>query len=498
MRCPMPSKTSWDLAAEKRKGWAGVLERLAPEESVASYMVKAAGTRAGVRDLFSGLSDLEVENLVFDLDFWARRQQIPPKKPWTYCVVLAGRGFGKTWTGARWAISKAMEGRELGALIGPVAADVRDTMIRGPSGILALSPPWFMPTYSPSNRRITWPNGVYATCFSADKYERLRGPNTGWVWGDEPATWKHEMAALDQIPLFNRIGTRERPPQTFLTGTPRPVKKLEALIARPDAVVLTGSSLANAANLAPTTVANMRALASTRWGKQEVMGLLLMDVPGAIFGKAKWVRHVCEGADIREMRLNFAKTLERRIVAVDPSLTSESGADETGIMVEGCHTVDGLKHVAVLEDASFRGSPREWAARAIQLYVLYACEALVVETNTGGEMVRTTIETVAAEMGATVNVQEVRAKEQKSKRAEPVSALAETGRIAFVGICASHADGSFDGEGNVRECEHCGLKKLEKQLEKFTGISGRRDDRADAMCWGVHHLVFADQFFAFF
>jgi phage terminase large subunit-like protein len=88
-----------------------------------------------------------------------------------------------------------------------------------------------------------------------------------------------------------------------------------------------------------------------------------------------------------------------------------------------------------------------------------------------------------------VNVQPVRATAAKSKRAEPVSALAETGRIEFVGICKEH-------EASLAHCEACGFRKLEKQLEKFTGINGRRDDRADAFCWGVHDLVFADQFFA--
>lgn len=493
----MPSEAGFDLAHRKRLDWSGVLEKLGPDESPASFMVARAASREGIQRLFGDLTHTEVEGLVYDLDFWARKQQVPPSTNWSTCVVLAGRGFGKTWCGARWVIRKAMEGKQLGALIGPVAADVRDTMIRGPSGILALSPPWFVPEYQSTSGRLTWPNGVYAKCFSADKYERLRGPNTGWVWGDEPATWKHEMAALRQIPLFNRIGTRKNPPQTFLTGTPRPLKELEALISKPDTVLLTGSSLANAANLAPTTVANMRAMMNTRWGQQEVKGLLLMDVPGAIFGKAKWGRVICDTADREEFRRNYAKQLDRRVVSMDPAPTSETGSDESGIIVQGTRIVGGLKTVSILRDASVRGSPREWAEVAVRAYLEFSCEALVVEVNTGGEMVQTTIETVAKEMGVEVKVQPVRAREKKSKRAEPVSALAETGRIEFVGICASHADGTaFDAENRVKECPDCGMKKLEKQLEKFTGINGRRDDRADALCWGVHDLVFADQFWA--
>jgi phage terminase large subunit-like protein len=206
----MPTDAAWNQAQVEADRVGRHRREARAEDSIASFMVRRAASREGILRLFGAMTDPEVESLVFDLDFWARRQQIPPAGLWEVCLALAGRGFGKTWMGARWAITKAREGKTIGALIGPTAADVRDTMIRGSSGILALSPPWFMPVYEPSKRRVTWPNGVYALCYSADKPDRLRGPNTGWVWGDEPASWKHEMAALDQIPLFNRIGTKKR------------------------------------------------------------------------------------------------------------------------------------------------------------------------------------------------------------------------------------------------------------------------------------------------
>lgn len=466
--------------------WSALAADLGPEESIASRAVK----RGNLRTVFDGLTDPEVESLVFDLDFWARRQQIPPESKWEVCLALAGRGFGKTYMGSRWSITKAREGKTIGALIGPTAADVRDTMIRGSSGILALSPPWFMPIYEPSKRRVTWPNGVYALCYSADKPDRLRGPNTGWVWGDEPATWKHEMAALDQIPLFNRIGSKAFPPQTLLTGTPRPLKKLDQLIKKPSTVLVTGSSLANAANLAPTTIANMRNLANTRWGKQEVLGLLMMDVPGAIFGSAKWGRIDAEPRA-------YGMTLDRRIVAVDPAPTSETGSDEWGIVVLGVKNsavldVNGvpLKRVSVLADRSIHGTPRAGAVRAIEAFTEFGCDTLVCEVNSGGEMVETIIQTVAAELGVNVTVKPVRAREQKSKRAEPVSALAEAGRIEFVGEMHD------DNEGGITP-KRLTFAKLERQLEKFVGLNGRRDDRADAMCWGVHELAFQEHFFAF-
>jgi predicted phage terminase large subunit-like protein len=482
------SEKVWAEAAAKRSRFSGLIETLPLDQSPASAIVARASKlgRAGLEALFGSMTDDEVVALLFDLDFWARRQQVPPDTLWTWCVMLAGRGFGKTWAGARWAITKAREARSIGALIGPTAADVRDTMIRGQSGILALSPPWFMPIYEPSKRRVTWPNGIYAVCYSADKPDRLRGPNTGWVWGDEPATWKHEMAAVKQIPLFNRIGTKQRPPQTLLTGTPRPLKALVELLfeadskgnitkkLKSDVVLRTGSSLANRANLAPSSVREFENLRKTRWGKQEVDGDLLLDVPGALFGTAKWVP---EDADPHEI----ARGMDRRIVSIDPAPTSETGSDESGIMVQGVKRlptqvgskIELLKHAFVLEDLSERSSPREWARKSITAYVEYRCDAIVAECNTGGELVEQLLTSVAREMGVEINVQLVRAREAKSKRAEPVAALAESGRVHLVGS----------------------LPKLKNQLEKFTGEPGRRDDRVDAMNWGIHELVLGDEFF---
>jgi hypothetical protein len=154
-----PSPAAWEKARAKRLEWAGLSAELGPEESMASHALARAKTREGLFKLFGSLTDPEVEALVFDLDFWARRQQIPPSTPGKSALRSQGAGSARR-TGARWAIRKAREGRTIGALIGPTAADVRDTMIRGSSGILALSPPWFMPVYEPSKRRVTWPNGV--------------------------------------------------------------------------------------------------------------------------------------------------------------------------------------------------------------------------------------------------------------------------------------------------------------------------------------------------
>lgn len=469
-------------------------------ESLASLIMRRLGTKENLYRWFASISDNELELLAYDLRFWARAEQIPPKVFET-CVILAGRGFGKTWSGAFWTIEKAKEGRTHGALIAPTSADVRDTMVEGESGILALSPPWFRPKYEPSKCRLTWPNGVRARCYSADKPDTLRGPNTGWTWGDEPARWRWEMAALDQIPMFNRIGTEQRPPQLLLTGTPLAgLKKLESLIKQPGTILRTGSSLANAANLAPSTVRKMRALAKTRFGQQEILGLLLMDTPGALFAKAQWGR-------VYDDPIDYGRRLDRRVISVDPAPSSDEGSDEWGIVPLGSRMDGDLPRVSVLGDLSGHYTPRDGARQVLVAFVEHTAEGIVFEVNTGGEMGETLLRSTAAEMAREaredkaspfyrddrykrlperLNILTVRAKEAKSKRAEPVAALAESGRIEFVG--SVQKDDANENAGQY--------PKLERQLEKFVGINGRRDDRADAMCWGVHHLAFNGTFWA--
>src|SRR6185437_16251357 len=86
------------------------------------------------------------------------------------------------------------------ALVGATAADVRDTMVDGESGILAISPPWFRPRYEPTRRRLTWPNGARATTFTADEPDRLRGPEHDCAWclaGETPVL----MADGSEVPI---------------------------------------------------------------------------------------------------------------------------------------------------------------------------------------------------------------------------------------------------------------------------------------------------------
>jgi phage terminase large subunit-like protein len=239
------------------------------------------------RELAAALSPADARALLYDWPFWARPAQLPPQGNWRIWLLLAGRGFGKTRTGAELIRARvaASTARRL-ALVAPTAADARNVMVEGESGILAISPPWDRPRYEPSKRRLTWPNGAIATLYSADEPERLRGPQHDATWCDELASWRYPEA-WDMLMFGMRLGPD---PRAVVTTTPRPTKLIRTLIADPTAVVTRGSTYENRANLAPAFLDQIiRKYEGTRLGRQEIEAELLDDVPGAL-----WTRGIID------------------------------------------------------------------------------------------------------------------------------------------------------------------------------------------------------------
>ncbi|MDP2275297.1 MAG: terminase family protein [Archangium sp.] len=411
--------------------------------------------------LLSELPDALVATILFDWEgLWARQSQLVPPGDWNTWLILAGRGYGKTRTGAetvRSFVEKGLAKRI--ALVAPTAADVRDVMVEGESGLLACCPAWFKAHFEPSKRRITWKRGgrevARATLFSAEEPERFRGPQHDLVWGDEPASWLDPDEAWAQLQLGLRLGKK---PRAIITGTPKPIDLLIRLLAEVESgrtFVTRGSTYENTANLAANFIEQIgRLYGNSRLGKQEIYGDILTAVAG-IFDMVK----------VLEARVAKApEELDRVVIAVDPAQNSTTGTDETGIVVVGVK--DG--HGYVLEDASLKGSPDVWASEVASKFHEWQAESVVAEVNVGGEMVEFTLRTV----DASLPVKTVRAMRGKAKRAEPIAALFEQGKIHLVG-------------------HH---PKLEKQMKTFTGLNGRRDDRTDAMCWGFHELLITPGF----
>lgn len=404
--------------------------------------------------------------LPYLFDFWAMEHQLPPEGDWRAWVIMGGRGAGKTRAGAEWVRSLVEGGkpREAGdcrrlALIGETVDQVREVMIFGESGILACSPPDRRPEWQAGRKRLLWPNGAIAQVFSAHDPEGLRGPQFDAAWVDELAKWKRARDTWDMLQFGLRLGER---PRVCVTTTPRNVGILKDILAMPATVVTSAPTEANAANLASGFLEEVKArYAGTRLGRQELEGVLLEDVEGAL-----WT-----SAGLEAARVSDLPELDRIVVAVDPPVTGHKGSDECGIVVAGAVTRGPVQdwRAYVLADASVSAaSPATWAQAAIRAMELHGAEKLVAEVNQGGDLV----EQVIRQVDPLVPMRKVHAAKGKAARAEPVAALYEQGR--------------------VHHLKSGGLGALEDQMCAMTtrGFEGKGSpDRVDALVWALTELM---------
>ncbi|WAC27281.1 DNA-packaging protein [Ancylobacter sp. SL191] len=384
---------------------------------------------------------------------------------WLTWLVLGGRGAGKTRAGAEWvrALIHGRAGPKAGriALVAETFNDVREVMVEGVSGLLAIHPRGERPRWEPTRRRLEWPNGAVAQGFSAEDPEALRGPQFDAAWCDELAKWRHAQAAFDMLQFGLRLGAR---PRQMVTTTPRPTALIRALLADPRTAITRMGTAENAAHLAPSFLDTVVGrYAGTRLGRQELAGELIEDRPDAL-----WNRAALEAAREDAAPEMTREKLVRIVVAVDPPASSRRTADACGLVAAGIDR-DGIVHV--LADESAQGlTPTAWGARAIGLFHRLKADRVVVEINQGGEMVRT----ILAGIDPAVPVREVRATRGKWLRAEPVAALYEQCRVRHAGV----------------------FPALEDEMCDFApeGLSnGRSPDRLDALVWAVTALALGPQ-----
>lgn len=311
-------------------------------------------------------------------------QRAPTGDHWDKWLLLAGRGFGKTRTGAEWTIQQARE-HARGALVGPTAADTRDILVEGESGIMACAPVSFRPKYEPSKRRLTYPNGSIQMCYSADEPDRLRGPQHHYAWADEMAAWRYMQYAWDMLMMGLRLGSH---PHVCVTTTPRPLPLIKELVKDDRAVVVRGSTYDNMHNLAPTFQrAVLDRYAGTTLGRQELDAEILEDLPGALVA-----RRFIDAA-----RVDVAPELDLIVVSVDPAGTGTG--DEAGLIVVGreARIVDEGGNLAnpvtagdayVLADYSGQMSARETGLKAWKAFYEHGADYLVYEDNFGKQWLR--------------------------------------------------------------------------------------------------------------
>lgn len=371
---------------------------------------------------------------------------------------MGGRGAGKTRAGAEWIRHLAETrvnpggagcfGARSIALVAESYSDAREIMIEGPSGILACSHPSCRPTFTPSRRRLDWPDGAVARLFSAEDPDGLRGFEFDAAWSDELCKWRHPEETWSNLQLALRLGPR---PRQAVTTTPRPTALIKRLLKSPDTATTHAPSHVNAANLSPVFFAEIvRRYEGTRLGRQELMGELIEDIEGAL-----WTWNMIEAA-----RVSAAPELDEILVAVDPPASAGPAAATCGIIVAGRAGPTAY----VLADWSVKGvAPRVWGERAVAACFEFGAARIVVEANQGGDMAKAVIAAVDPQ----APVKTVHARLSKRLRAAPIAALYEQGLVRHVGAFSA----------------------LEDEMTSFVGAGDASPDRLDALVWAITELL---------
>lgn len=387
-------------------------------------------------------------------DVWARPNQLAPEGDWNTWMALAGRGWGKTEAGAQWIRQRVRDGARKIAIIAETQKDLEEVMV---ARLVSISPPNEAPRVRYKPVRLVWPNGAMALGYNGTEPDQLRGPEFDTAWVDELCKYACARETWDMLQFTMRYGVD---PRIFVTTTPRPIPILKDIIAGRSTVVTKGLTMENAANLAPDFLEEITAkYEGTRLGRQELNAEILDDVPGAL-----WTREI-----IDEFRVDEAPEMARILVAVDPSGThgeADEEANEVGIVVVGLG-IDGRGYV--LADLTCNLSPDGWGRRAIEAFHDFEADRIVAETNYGGAMVERVLRSIDKDIPFS-EVKASRGTGGKGKRAEPIAALYEQGRVSHVGV----------------------LTKLEDQMMLLTsaGYEGEGSpDRVDAVVWGLTDIM---------
>ena len=385
----------------------------------------------------------------------ARTKQLQPKEQHYIWLILAGRGWGKTRTGAQDIALYALRNpNTISAVVAPTHGDLRRVCFGGPSGLMTIIPQECFSTekdrkgYSQSTSEIRLFNGSKIIGYAASEPERLRGPQFHRAWADELAAWRYSEA-FDQLMFGLRLGEN---PQCVITTTPKPTKIIKDLMLRQDVQVTSGNTFENADNLADTALTMLKErYEGTTLGRQELYAEIIEDLEGALWN-AKMI-------DETRLSEDEERDLQQIIVAIDPAVTANENSDETGIVVVG---KDSVGRYYVLEDISGRYTPDQWGRKAINCFYDWSADRIVAEVNNGGDLV----ERLLRSIDGNIPYRSVRATRGKLTRAEPISALYEQKRVHHVGY----------------------FSELESQMCSYTGETRPSPDRLDALVWGLTEL----------
>lgn len=381
-----------------------------------------------------------------------RPNQCPPIDPidWFLWVLLAGRGFGKTATGANWLLDEMTAApRYWYAMIGPTFDEGRDIMVEGESGLLYWADARKLKhTWNKSLGHFQIKGGARADLFTAEKPDGVRGPNLRALWGDEFATWRYGRQVWETVIWAMRKGDV----RALLTGTPQATAFVKEMLSKAD-VITKGVSEDNRANLSEKYYNQViKPLEGTRLYRQEALAEILEDVEGALWKQseidATRVRSVPSHQEYEDGELVDVADLVELIVVVDPSVTNKGPksaagkaqreSDECGILLAGLGS-DG--HVYIIADWSGRMSTDQWAARTFEMYDVFQADRIVAEVNHGHDLVIENLRGYCRAQGVAIpKIDKINASRGKTVRAQPVQGLYVQGMVHHVGVFAQLED----------------------------------------------------------
>lgn len=391
-----------------------------------------------------------------------RPAQTPPPGDWFWWLILAGRGFGKTRTGAEEVHEWARQKKLRTALVGRTDKDVRRILVEGEGGILETMKPWNPCVWSPGLGLVTWPKtGAQAFVYTADKPDNLRGPQHHRALVDEFCAFQYPEEVIQNLTMGLRLG---RYPRALVSTTPRPIKALQDLMSRKSIVVTGGSTYENAANLPSNFLAELLDIyEGTTIGRQELHAMILEEVEGALWKQSKidelrFRRQPGDDRTFAEILFEIVGSLTHVAVGIDVAVSSTGS--ETGIVVVG---IDRDDHLWALDDVSLRGKPEEWGQAALDVHEEWGADGFIVEMNQGGDLIIANLRACAGrEKADDLVIHEAHASRGKRTRAEPIATRTEKGKVHHVGH----------------------LPELEKQLT--TWVPGEKSpDRLDAFVWAA-------------
>ena len=388
---------------------------------------------------------------------------------WITHLFQAGRGTGKTRSAAEWILQDCLYHPGIyGGILAPTFDHGVQTCLHGESGVMSILPDDSLAKWHDKKKKLTFANGSSITVYSSEHVRQMRGPQFHRLWIDEPADLTDPSYCWEVArPAVRLLMPDESPARIFITGTPKTIPMIQHLHKLVDEsperyVLTTGATADNLQNLDPAMVEELyERYKGSRYFEQEILGKLLEQAEGAF-----WSLDLLSACRI-DGGMRDAE-YDEVAIGVDPAVSTDKKADETGIIVAGRIG----KNIYVTHDYSRKASALQWGRDLMRIAERHGATTIVYERNLAGPLIEDVLKKALNEIGGRVRLQKVQARRTKGHRAEPVAALYEAGRVFHV-----------HGLGRAT------LERLEGQMTTWEPTETKSPDRIDAAVHVINYLI---------